>query len=487
MIQDKQRSVQKCLRSSTSILLTTALLSLTIRNPAAYSAEWETKISQSSTSETVDSPQSSQDSESPSNSSPNLNPSEDPELPESQPQAPADSTVPPEPIQEPETSSPSSTPGFTGPVNTPQEPESPQINPGDPTSDLNTPGFTGPTPPPNPVDPVPAQAPPDPVDPVPADPLPAQAPPDPVDPVPVDSVPAQAPPDPVDPVPADPLPAQVLPDPVDSVPAQVLPDPVDPVPADPLPAQVLPDPASQKPAHQSIAIALPLTPSSLPELHLGRIHPGVLGQASTEIQGRRVNFYQFDGRENEQVVVLLRNSDDSRRDGLALTPYMQVFAPNGQPIAGVVVPGEYRIPTVDPLLPLDNQLPLRLPQSGRYIVAVFSEPGEIGRYAVGWQMDETLYRYDETHNLTANGSELIDIPMEINGRVGEAVQIRAMSNEFDPHLTLVDANGRVIATDSDGDGNLNARITVRFPANGTYRVVVRSENSQDGQYRLTIR
>ena len=246
-------------------------------------------------------------------------------------------------------------------------------------------------------------------------------------------------------------------------------------------------PPSLKSVRQSVNIPFPSEPeiSSLTKLPFDKMHPGVAGQADAVIDGRRVDFYQFEGNQDQQIMVVLRNSEDARPDGLRLMPYVTVFDPNRKVIAATVVPGSYRIRTTDPLLPLDNQLALRLPQSGRYVVAVFADPGEVGRYGIGWKQDKIRFRYDEIRELT--GAESTE-PAEIIGKAGQIVRVEALSYEFDPVVTLVDANGKVIAEDDDDGGNYNARIDKTLPADGTYRAIVSSADGRgQGQYRLRMR
>jgi hypothetical protein len=269
-----------------------------------------------------------------------------------------------------------------------------------------------------------------------------------------------------------------------SSPEQLDYDNSEPLPgAEPLPIQTI---FSLKAVRQSVDIILPSEEeiAALPELSFDKMYPGVAGYADQIINGRRVDFYQFEGTQDQQIVVVLRNSADDRPVGLPLMPYMMVFDPNRQIMAATVVPGSYRIPTDDPLLPIDNQLALRLPQSGRYIVAVFTNPGENGRYGVGWKQDETQFRYDEMLELTAVESA----PTEITGKAGQAIQIQVNSYQFDPVVTLEDVNGNIIAKDDDNGGNYNARINVTLPADGVYRAIVSSANrSGQGQYRLRMR
>ncbi|HEX3313920.1 MAG TPA: hypothetical protein VHR72_03460, partial [Gemmataceae bacterium] len=62
------------------------------------------------------------------------------------------------------------------------------------------------------------------------------------------------------------------------------------------------------------------------------------------------------------------------------------------------------------------------------------------------------------------------------------------SAELDSYLILVDANGRIVAEDDDGGGNLNARIIYRPQEEGQYRIIASSLGGKStGGYKLTIR
>ena len=59
---------------------------------------------------------------------------------------------------------------------------------------------------------------------------------------------------------------------------------------------------------------------------------------------------------------------------------------------------------------------------------------------------------------------------------------------LDPYLRLQDAAGKQLAFDDDSGGGLNARITFRAPATGTYRIVATSfANAGRGEFTLMVR
>src|SRR5262245_54389874 len=61
------------------------------------------------------------------------------------------------------------------------------------------------------------------------------------------------------------------------------------------------------------------------------------------------------------------------------------------------------------------------------------------------------------------------------GEKGQLVNITMVSDVFDAYLRLNDPNGDEIATDDDGAGSLNARISAfELPSNGDYLIIATS-------------
>jgi hypothetical protein len=245
-----------------------------------------------------------------------------------------------------------------------------------------------------------------------------------------------------------------------------------------------------------VTIGPPYGPT-LTRISIGDVIPGVLGQADyVDADNRRVELYQFTGRANESIAVVLTNSNDIRSNGLRLTPYMQVLnlsAPEGQQVmGGTITPGPARTPSENPLIPVDNQVYLRLPQSGEYGIVVYADPGLEGRYGLSVTRDRTRYFVDMMGELTnANDTLKSDnspfSAAQFYGGQGQTVHINLTSPDFDSYLFLVNGNGDVIAEDDNSGGNLNARIEIELPEEGPYYVVVNSRHSEGrGRYRLTI-
>ncbi|HIK44226.1 MAG TPA: tetratricopeptide repeat protein [Leptolyngbyaceae cyanobacterium M65_K2018_010] len=73
------------------------------------------------------------------------------------------------------------------------------------------------------------------------------------------------------------------------------------------------------------------------------------------------------------------------------------------------------------------------------------------------------------------------------GKAGEVVTITLESEDFDPVLSLLNADAQEIAFNDDFGGSLNSTIIFEIPANGTYTVVARSFSGGGGDYRLVVR
>ncbi|KPQ32593.1 MAG: Tetratricopeptide repeat, partial [Phormidium sp. OSCR] len=95
-------------------------------------------------------------------------------------------------------------------------------------------------------------------------------------------------------------------------------------------------------------------------------------------------------------------------------------------------------------------------------------------------------RLDETSLVLDDGRYLNVYPFE--GIEGQTLVIDLISDDFDAHLFLASASDEVvlIAQDSYGGENTNARIVVVLPRTGSYNIVATSAQGQEiGNYRLT--
>jgi hypothetical protein len=71
---------------------------------------------------------------------------------------------------------------------------------------------------------------------------------------------------------------------------------------------------------------------------------------------------------------------------------------------------------------------------------------------------------------------------------GKAYTIDLESNDFDAFLRLENAQGKILAQDDDGGGDLNARIVFSPTKEDTYRIIVTTfEPGETGRYTLSVR
>lgn len=74
----------------------------------------------------------------------------------------------------------------------------------------------------------------------------------------------------------------------------------------------------------------------------------------------------------------------------------------------------------------------------------------------------------------------------IEGRAGESVTITLESDAFDAYLFVLGPGLHEPMTDDDSGGSSNSRLTLRFPADGTYTVVATVLSSGSGPYVLRV-
>ncbi len=75
----------------------------------------------------------------------------------------------------------------------------------------------------------------------------------------------------------------------------------------------------------------------------------------------------------------------------------------------------------------------------------------------------------------------------LEGSAGQTVSITLESDAFDAYLYLLGPGIDQPREDDDGAGDLNSRITVTFPEDGTYLVIVSALSAGDtGAFRLTV-
>ncbi|MGQ0559471.1 MAG: caspase family protein [Sphingosinicella sp.] len=73
----------------------------------------------------------------------------------------------------------------------------------------------------------------------------------------------------------------------------------------------------------------------------------------------------------------------------------------------------------------------------------------------------------------------------LQGRRGERIELRLVSDQFDPYLVVTGPGGFQLGNDDESGESLHSRLAFEFPANGTYRVSATSfRPGESGAYRL---
>jgi Bacterial pre-peptidase C-terminal domain len=93
----------------------------------------------------------------------------------------------------------------------------------------------------------------------------------------------------------------------------------------------------------------------------------------------------------------------------------------------------------------------------------------------------------EGDSVLPDDGSLLDIHA-FEGNAGQTITIDVESNEFDPFLIVLDAEGQLVGKNDDiSPENTNARLTVTLPKDGVYRAIVNGyDHTSRGQYRLKI-
>ncbi|MBD2102955.1 PPC domain-containing protein [Leptolyngbya sp. FACHB-261] len=219
----------------------------------------------------------------------------------------------------------------------------------------------------------------------------------------------------------------------------------------------------------------------------GDVIPGVLGREDLRLaDGRYVDVYQFQGEQGRPLLINLVGSADFRRSSnLRLDPYLVLLGPDGQIIGQDDDSGiNQRIG--------DALLLVRVPANGTYTILATAQPGDQGRYSLGLLSDNTRFIADEVGELNERSARLNADRSPFNvfqfqGEANQRVTIRASSEDFDPYLILLGPDGKPLAQDDDGGGDLNSLVEVTLPRSGTYSAVVNASNQAGrGRYRLTV-
>jgi hypothetical protein len=227
-------------------------------------------------------------------------------------------------------------------------------------------------------------------------------------------------------------------------------------------------------------------PTNGRRLALGDVVSGNLtGQSPTIGDGRRAEAWLLEGRADESVVLTLESD--------AFDAYLYATGPGlGEVLSDDDGAGE-----------LNSRLTLTFPVDGDYlIVASQVGGGGLGTYTirvdepvdlaelstegravvVGGAVDGYLTLNDP---LTADGRH--GQAWALEGRAGEIYVIDLISDDFDAYLYVAGPGLSQPLTDDDGAGDLNSRITVTLPGDGTYRVVASAlDGNSSGKFQIVV-
>ncbi|UCC82483.1 MAG: PPC domain-containing protein [Gemmatimonadota bacterium] len=221
-------------------------------------------------------------------------------------------------------------------------------------------------------------------------------------------------------------------------------------------------------------------------LALGDVVSGSLSGGSPTIgDGRRAEAWLLGGRAGESVVVTLESD--------AFDAYLYATGPG---LADVLSDD-------DGAGELNSRLTITFPVDGDYLVVASQlSGGGAGAYTI--RVDEPV----DLAELPTEGRSIVvggavdgyltqDDPLTpdgrhgqawaLEGRAGEIYVIDLISDDFDAYLYFAGPGLSEPLTDDDGAGDLDSRITVTLPEDGTYRVVASAlDASASGKFQLLV-
>ncbi|MBW4695399.1 MAG: trypsin-like peptidase domain-containing protein [Lyngbya sp. HA4199-MV5] len=197
-------------------------------------------------------------------------------------------------------------------------------------------------------------------------------------------------------------------------------------------------------------------------LELGKTQQGQLRSQGNLVcaDQSRANLYTFEGKADQPVMISMSSA--------AMGSYLMLLGPDGQLLGRDSSGGVNQ-----------NALVVaKLPQQGTYTVIANSEKGsELGRY----QINTSTPLLFERGSVNANEPER---RYTITGKAGQAIAVSLLGFEFDPYLTLTDANGGSIA---QGKLKRQETVTAKFPKDGVYTLTVRTVKPGDrGKFALLV-
>lgn len=221
-------------------------------------------------------------------------------------------------------------------------------------------------------------------------------------------------------------------------------------------------------------------------LALGDVVSGNLtGESPTLDEGRKAEAWLLEGRAGDPVVVILESD--------AFDAYLYVTGPG---LADVLYDD-------DGAGELNSRLTFTFPVDGDYLVVASQlSGGETGAYTIRVEEPVDLAELPTEGRAVAVGGAVdgvlsTDDPLTADGRhgqawalegsAGEIYVIDLISDDFDAFLYFAGPGLSEPLTDDDGAGDLNSRIRVTLPQNGTYRIVASAlDGGASGSFQLLV-
>lgn len=114
--------------------------------------------------------------------------------------------------------------------------------------------------------------------------------------------------------------------------------------------------------------------------------------------------------------------------------------------------------------------------SGAYTLTIKSQDGG-GKDGGGGaaKLHEVGERGLKINGMLSRETKAITYRVKLEGGKTYVIgMVSANQMQLDPYIILQDENGKVLAEDDDGAGDLNSRLTFRAPKTGTYQIIARS-------------
>jgi hypothetical protein len=247
-------------------------------------------------------------------------------------------------------------------------------------------------------------------------------------------------------------------------------------------------------AQNSGVTVITATPIGQPAAAGGTIDPGQAVNAAFDSQTRSAT-YTFQGQAGQQVTITLTSEDFdvilTLKDtaGATLVSDDDSAGNLNARIKDFILPysGGYQILVASSAGASAGKYALKLESGGAFVPSpvpteaaqqptAVAQAGAGGPINLGDTVNGSLAQLGATATYT------------FVGRAGDVVTIVATSSQFDINLELRGTTGRVLVSDNDSAGNLNAQIAnFPLPVDGTYTVIVGSDQGKGkGNFTITL-